>query len=677
MSNPLLSLSFELPFDSVQAEDVRPAVEKLITECNARLDQIESLTGKRTFSNTLDAFDRATEPLDIAFGLVSHLENVATTPELREAYNQAIGPVSDFYSSIPLREDLWRALQSYSQTDEGRSLLGEEKRYLEKTLADFKRAGAALPEKDKKRLLEISKKLSKLTTTYKQNVLDSTNEYELLVEEEELISGIPQSALAAAAASAKQKGKKGYRFTLQQPSVQPVLVYADNRELREEMYRALITIATEEPYDNEPLMKEILSLRAAKAELLGYKNFGDLVTEDRMAGSSKNARAFVEKLFDDIEPFLKQEHRDLLEFAKRQAGFSEDELQPWDQLYYAEKLKQQNYSVDEEALRPYFEAATVLNGMFRICSTVFDIQIELDGTLPVWDDSVESYRIRDRDGTHICSFYVDLYPRESKRAGAWMDRIIIGGPVDNGFQPHLGFICCNFTPPVEDRPSLLTHTEVATLFHEFGHLLHQAFSTVRMKGLAGVNVAWDFVELPSQLFENWCWHEESLAQFARHNETGEPLPGELLDRLKKARFFRTATFFARQVGFGMMDFTLHMDFDPETDGSLTEYARDVYRRYSPLPVPEEYARINSFSHLFASPVGYASGYYSYAWAEVLEADVFTRFEAEGILNPETGRALREAILSKGNSEEPVALFNSFMGRNPDNHALLRKAGLLT
>ena len=676
MSNPLLSLSFALPFDTLQPEHVEPAIKELIETCEQRLLEFENVDEELTYDNTMKVFDTITRPLDIAFEMINHLEGVATTPEFRDAYNAIVVPVSSFYASIPLRKGLWNRLHAYSETDEAKSLTGESARFVHKVLEDFKRAGAELDDDKKKRLLEVNQELSSITTTYKQNVLDSTNAYELLVTDASTLSGLPESAISAAAASAKAKGKEGYRFTLQAPSILPVFTYADNRDLRKTLYTELVKIATSDPYDNEPLMKKILSLRAEKARLLGYDNFGDLVTEDRMAGSVAVARSFIETLHSDVAPFIEQEHAELTTFAQEKAGFEDEALEPWDLTYYAEKLKQDSYAIDQEMLRPYFESAAVLEGMFTIASTLFDVQIEQDISMPVWHDDVTAYRLSDADGVHRCTFYVDLYPRESKRAGAWMNRLIVGGPTEEGFEPHLGLMCCNFTPPVGDTPSLLTHTEVTTLFHEFGHLLHQALSTVETRSLSGVDVAWDFVELPSQLLENWCWHEESLSLFAKHYETGEPLPAAYLDRMQKARFFRTASFFSRQIGFAMMDFTSHMDFDPESDESLVAFARSILQKYSVVRVPEYYARINSFTHIFAGPIGYATGYYSYAWAEVLEADAFARFEEEGILNPETGKALEKTILSKGNSEDPKELFRAFLKRDPDTKAVLRRAGLL-
>jgi oligopeptidase A len=453
------------------------------------------------------------------------------------------------------------------------------------------------------------------------------------------------------------------------------MTYMDDRATREKVYRAFTTRATSGAYDNRERIVRIIELRQAKAKLLGYRNFADLVLEERMAKSGDSALKFVQEMHDRTTRFFQEENANLEAFRRQITGDGGDGIQPWDVAYYAEKQREALYEFDEEALRPYFELNTVVNGMFDLVSRIYGIQVREEKGVPVWDPAVRSYSIVDEDGTELGSFYADWFPRENKRDGAWMDALLTGGPRDGHFKAHLGLICGNLNPPVGDKPSLLTHREVETVFHEFGHLLHHCLSKVEVRSLAGTNVAWDFVELPSQIMENWCWERPSLDLFARHYKTGDPLPDDLFQKMKRAKTFRAANAQMRQLSFALTDLVLHTVYSPDEHGDIIEYCRKLMQPFAVAPLPEDYAMIASFSHLFSSPVAYAAGYYSYKWAEVLDADAFTRFLEAGVFSRETGREFRDVILARGDSEEPAELYRQFMGRDPDVTALLRRAGL--
>lgn len=691
--NPLLRQGFALPFDAITAADVEPGIRTLLAEAKASLDQIAANPAPPSYANTLQALDLCTERLDIALNVVRHLESVATTPALREAHNAVQPEASAFYASIALHDGLWRRLQTFAATPEAAALSGLPKRHLEKTLDAFRRAGAELNAEGKQRLQAIDVELAQITTKFSENVLDATNEFELLLTEESQLAGLPPSAVAAARQSAESKGKAGYRFTLQAPSYGAVLTYLDNREIREQLYRAymgrayqgrdykgreLATAPHASGHDNGPLILRILALRAEKAKLLGYADFADLVLTDRMAKSGATAENFLRGLEERTRPFFDRENASLQEFHDQQNPAAAGEpLQPWDIGYWAEKQRQKLYEFDEEELRPYFALPKVMEGLFAIASRLFGIQVSEVSGLPVWHGDVKTYQVTDAaTGEHLGSFYADWYPRETKRGGAWMDSFLTGLPGQEGWAPHLGLICGNLTPPIGEDPALLTHRDVETIFHEFGHLIHHLLTRVPVRSLAGTSVPWDFVELPSQIMENWTWEREALDLFALHYQTGEPLPDALLAKMRRARTFRAANAQMRQLSFGITDLALHRHFDPSRDGDVVAYSKALLQQFSSAPLPEGHAMICGFTHLFASPVAYAAGYYSYKWAEVLDADAFSRFLQEGIFNPATGRAFRQEILAQGDSQDPEQLYRNFMGRGPDAEALMVRSGLV-
>lgn len=674
MANPLIQLGFEIPFDQIEAAHVEPAIEALLAESSAAVDAIVASKKPRTYANTLGALEAATEMLERASTVVGHLESVATNDALRAAYNITHPKVSAFWSELAMNDALYDAVRAFSKTDEAKALPPTEARFLQKTLDDFRRHGAELAADDKAKLRAIEVELTKLTTQFSQNVLDETNAFEMLITDEAKLAGLPESAKEAAAENAKAKGAEGWRFTLHAPSMIPVLTYLDDGPIREQVWRAYNGRAVSGLRDNRPIITRILELRRAKAELLGYADFSELVTEDRMAKTGATARAFIEDLRRRTMDAFERENQQLQAFRIEIEGDSAPPLEPWDLAYYAEKQRQAKYDFNEEELRPYFPLDRVLGGLFSTAEALYEIEI-VEREAATWDPEVKAYSIRERDGTLIAAFYVDLFPRENKRGGAWMNSLISAAYRDEDPRPHLGLFCANVNPPVGEKPALLTHLEVETLFHEFGHLLHHCFSRVTVRSLAGTNVAWDFVELPSQIMENWCWERMGLDLFAAHYETGERIPEALYEKMVRARTYRAANAQMRQLGFSAVDLALHQDYRPDADGDVMAYAREIIQAYSPTTLPDDYAMLAGFSHVFAHPVGYAAGYYSYKWAEVLDADAFTRFKQEGIANPKVGRAFRNTILSKGNSEEPEKLYRDFMGRGPELGPLLERAGL--
>jgi oligopeptidase A len=667
MTNPLLTIQFQIPFDQILPDHVEPAIAEHLKTAREKLEALAGDSAPRTYENTMAALEKLTEPLDYAMSVVRHLEGVRTTPDLRAAFNAVEPLVSSFYSSLPLHAGLWKQLKGFASSPEAKDLSGPRARFVKKTVESFQRHGADLDDAGKARLAELDVELTKATTKFGENVLDSTNAFELIIEAEERLAGLPPAAVAAARHSAQAREFEGWRFTLQGPSFIALMTYLDDRAVREQVFREYSTRATKGGLDNRVLLARILQLRREKAELLGFRNFADLVLNDRMAHEGRHALGFLTDLEKKTRPHFEVENRELQEFVG-------SPIAAWDVGYSSEKQRQALYNFDEEELRPYFPAERVLEGMFEIVHRLYGIRvIEKDG-VPVWHPDVKYYEITDESGLLLGGFYTDWFPRDDKRGGAWMDAFLTGVYQSGHFEPHLGAICGNLTAPIGDQPALLTHREVETIFHEFGHLLHHCLSRVEVKSLAGTNVAWDFVELPSQIMENWCWEREALDLFARHFETGAPIPEELFQKLIRAKNFRSANTQMRQLGFGIVDLKLHTEYSAERDGDVIQYSRAIVQRFHPAPLPDDYAMIASFTHLFSSPVGYGAGYYSYKWAEVLDADAFTRFKSESIFSPSVGKSFRDHILARGNSEDPAELYRAFMGRDPDPGALLRRSG---
>ncbi len=681
---PLRSTDFHVPFRAIRPEEIEPAIDAAIAEADGALAALAAATD-RTYENTLGALEALQELVGRPANVLSHLVAVESSDALRKAHNAVEPRITAFFAKLALADELYAAVKAFAETAEAKALTGAKARFLARTRWELEDEGAALPAEKKARVRQLAEELAQATTQFTEHVLDATNLFEAWVTDEALLAGLPPSARAAAKASATAKGRpEAWRFTLHQPSYVAVVTYAEDAALREPIWRARQAIAAAGPHDNRALVAKILALRQEKATLLGAKDFADLVLRRRMAKSGASALGFVEGLIAQTTPAFAREQQELQDFRRGTGDLGA--MAPWDVAYWAEKQRRARYELDPEALRPYFPLPAVLDGLFAIVHSLYGITVTERDEPQRWNDAVRYYEVRDEAGVHVGSFYADWHPRESKRGGAWMNHLITGGPraVDTSaaapealaFEPHLGLVCGNLTPPIDGAPALLTHDEVQTVFHEFGHLLHHLLSRVEVKGLAGTNVAWDFVELPSQILENWCWEREALDRFARHVETGAKLPEALLQKMLAARRYRGASAQHRQLSFAYADLLLHTRFDPATDGDPIAWSNGVLAPFQPVAPPEGTAMIASFLHLFGSPVGYAAGYYSYKWAEVLDADAFSRFAEEGVLSRAAGEAFRDAILSQGDARDPAELFHAFLGRPPDPSALLRRVGLI-
>ncbi|HUR56156.1 MAG TPA: M3 family metallopeptidase [Opitutaceae bacterium] len=686
--NPFLDPAFHVRWSELSPDAIAPGIETALIQAQSAVDAIAARDlGSLNYDNTFLALERATEELTVAWGKVSHLQSVADSPALRDAHNAMLPKVSAFYASVPLNPELWRRLKAFAESPAASALTGVRRRFIEETVKDFRQAGADLPADKRARLEALQTELAQLTQKYSENVLDATNAWQLVVAEEERLKGLPAHAKAAARRSAETKNIAGWRFTLHGPSQEPFMTYLEDTALRREMWSAAAALGAQAPHDNTALIGRILTLRSEKATLLGQPHFADLVLERRMAKSGARALAFMEDLQRRAAPAFARECRELEEFKAQRTGGTAGRLAPWELAFWAEQLRKERYNFDEEALRPYFPMNRVVAGLFELVSRVFGLRVTerstrstgggQPGEIETWHPEVKFYDLVDRRGRTLGSFYADWHPRESKRGGAWMNYLITGGPQADGSRaPHLGLICGNMTPPSDGRPALLTHREVETIFHEFGHLLHHLLGEVEIKSLNGVNVAWDFVELPSQIMENWCWERESLDLFARHHETGATIPDDIFQRMTAAKNFRSACVTMRQVAFARMDLALHMrtgEFaaEPDIEPKIRAAIADCLIPTQP-PAP---TIVKRFTHIFSDPIGYAAGYYSYKWAEVLDADAFTRFKREGIFNPAVGADFVDKVLSRGNSADPAELYRAFMGRDPDLNALLRRSGL--
>jgi len=681
--NPLLSDQFRIPFHLIRAEHVESGIRQALEEAQAQVDELAGLTGDATWLNTIERLDAITERLSRCITPASHLISVAETPELRAAYNAVLPEISAFFSRLPLNAALWRRVKAFADPAEASQLAGTRARHLMKTVRDFRRAGAELGEEDKERLQRLQVALAQLQQKFGENVLDATAAYELNVTDENRLAGVPEAALRRASAKAEEKGLSGWLLTLDYPSVEPILKHCEDRELRREIHHAFVTRCRAGDFDNRPLLARILRMRHEVATILGYQSFPDYVLEDRMAGKGERAIEFERDLVDRTRSSWQRDVDQLRDFA---GDLGIDRVEPWDVAFAMERLRKARFDIDDEALRPYFPLDQVLEGLFGIVQRTFGFRVEQHEITELWHSDACYYEMFDESDQQVGAFYTDWFPRKEKRQGAWMNDFITGGPREGGFAPHLGVICGNFTPSDGDQPALLTHREVETIFHEFGHLLHHCTSRVEIAGRAGIHVAWDWVELPSQLMENWTWEREALDLFARHYETGEALPADLFDRMVAARRYMGGWAQMRQLSLGTVDLALHGELAPmlsadasdDADGAADErqggevmaFGESRFRDFVPHPSFAELHSLTSFTHLFAG--GYASGYYSYLWSEVLDADAFTRFKREGVFNRETGRSYVDSILSRGDSAEPEQLFREFMGRDPDPAALLER-----
>jgi len=717
--NPLLDFSGLPRFAEVKPEHVAPAIGQLLGENRALIERLLAGSSAAAWDNFVQPLTDANERLSRAWGQVGHLNAVMNSPELREAYNATLPKVTQYYAELGQNLALFDKFRVLRNSPEFAGLSAARKKIIENELRDFRLGGAELPAAQKARYLEIQERLADLSSRFSDNLLDATNDYTLLIESKDDLSGLPDDALQAAQEAARAAGKTGWLFTLKTPSYLPVMQYADNRALREKMYRAYGTrasdlmpdgskrrVAPEHPqgvgrgckaadnkvrqsvtsqrldgidtaatttlWDNTPLMDEIVKLRAEEAALLGFANFGELSLATKMADTPQQVVEFMRELAQRARPFAERDLAELREFARAELGLGE--LQAWDISYASEKLREKRYAFSEQEVKQYFPEDAVLAGMFRLVETLYGLRISVS-TTPVWHDDVRFFDIRDAQGQLVGQFYLDLYARNSKRGGAWMDDAITRRRTASGMQTPVAYLNCNFSAPVGGRPTLFTHDEVITLFHEFGHGLHHLLTEVEDLGVSGINgVEWDAVELPSQFMENFCWEWDVLRGMTRHSETNEKLPRALFDKMLAAKNFQSGLQTLRQIEFSLFDMLMHSNFEAGGAKSILQLLDEVRAEVAVLTPPEFHRFPHSFSHIFAG--GYAAGYYSYKWAEVLSADAYSLFEENGILNPDVGARFRSEILAIGGSRDAMQSFAAFRGREPSIDALLRHNGLL-
>ena len=672
--NPLLDFSGLPRFADFKPEFVAPAVDQLLAENRAVVERVAAPVAAPTWADFVRPLEDANERLHRAWGVVGHLNAVMNSPELREAYNANLAKVTQYYTELGQHEGLHARFKALRADPGFGALTRAQKKIVENELRDFRLGGADLPPEQKNRFKAINERLSQLSSRFSDNLLDATNAYSHFVTDAGETAGIPPDVLATAREAAQADGKPGWKFTLHAPSYLPVMQYADHRPLRERLYRAYVTRASEfgtPDWDNTPLIAEILKLRREQARLLGFASYAEYSLEPKMADSPRQVLDFLEQLAGRAKPYAERDLRELAEFARAELGL--DRLEAWDMAYASEKLRLRRYAFSDQEVKQYFPETKVLPGMFRLVETLYGITIEA-APAPVWHPDVRFYAIRNRAGGLVGQFYVDLYARPSKRGGAWMDDAITRRARDGRVQTPVAYLNCNFSSPVGGKPALFTHEEVNTLFHEFGHGLHHLLTRVDDLGVSGINgVEWDAVELPSQFMENFCWEWDVLAPMTGHVDTGEPLPRALFDKMLAARNFQSGMQTVRQLEFALFDLHLHHDFDPD-GGKTALQLLDAVRARVAVVIPPDYNRFpNNFSHIFAG--GYAAGYYSYKWAEVLSADAYSLFEENGVLDRETGERFWNEILGMGGSRPALESFVAFRGREPKIDALLRHSGM--
>jgi oligopeptidase A len=682
--NPLLDFTGYARFDAIKAEHVTPAIDILLKNAAELVTQLEQPMAQVSWDNFVAPLENATEQLGRAWSVVGHLNSVVDTPELRAAYNDNQPRLVEFWTALGQNLALFDKYKAIHQSADFTKLSAARQKVIDNAVRDFRLSGAELPDDQKVRFAQIQEKLAALTTRFSENVLDATNDFALFVDNEADLAGLPDDVKAAAKAAADKDGKPGYKFTLHFPSYFPVLQYADNRALREQIYRANATKASElgakADWDNTENIREILQLRKEEARLLGYKNFAELSLVPKMANSPQEVIAFLEDLGKRARTFGEQDYAELRTFAKDTLGL--DTLEAWDTTYASEKLREQRYAFSEQEVKQYFPENKVITGLFHLVERLFSVTISPD-TAPVWHPDVRFFKI-ERDNKLIGQFYLDLYARSGKRGGAWMDDARARKLTAKGIQTPIAYLICNFTEPaVVDgvrKQSLFTHDEVITLFHEFGHGLHHMLTQVDEVGVSGISgVEWDAVELPSQFMENFCWEWDVVQHLSAHTDTGEPLPRALYDKMIAAKNFQSGLQMLRQVEFSLFDMLVHHDYDAAGTETVQDLLNNLRRRIAVVTPPAFNRFQHAFSHIFAG--GYAAGYYSYKWAEVLSADAYSAFEeaaaadAGNIVSIETGRRFQQEILAVGGSRNAIDSFKAFRGREPSIDALLRHSGM--
>ena len=672
MNNPLLTPFDTAPFSKIKNEHFKPAFLKAIEDARSEIEAISKNTAAPTFENTIEALEFAGQQLDRISSVFFNLNSAETNEEIQKIAQEISPLLSEFSNDITLNEDLFKRIKAVYEQRGQLGLSIEQDTLLDKKYKSFSRNGANLPEDKKKRLREIDTELSKLKLKFGENVLAETNTFEMPIDDEEQLAGLPEGEKEAAAQLAKSKGKEGWMVTLDYPSYIPFMKYAKNRELRKKLSLAFGSKGFHnDKFDNQENVLKIANLRHERAVLLGYKTHAHFVLEERMAETPEKVHAFLNELLEKAKPAAEREFKQLEDFAKVLDDI--DQLQKWDASYYSEKLKQKLYDLDDEKLKPYFKLENVISGVFKVAEKLFGLRFEEVFDIDTYHEEVKTYHVTDDKGNYISLFYADFHPREGKRGGAWMTSykpqyVKDGVPV----RPHISNVC-NFTRSTPSKPSLLTFNEVTTLFHEFGHGLHGMLANTTYPSLSGTSVYWDFVELPSQIMENWCYEKEALELFATHYKTGEIIPMELVHKIKDSATFQEGMATLRQLSFGLLDMAWH-GADPSSIKDVKSHETKAFKGTQLFPDTPETCMSTAFSHIFQG--GYSSGYYSYKWAEVLDADAFAYFKVKGIFNKEVATKFKQHILSKGGTEKPMVLYKRFRGAEPKIEALLERAGLL-
>lgn len=672
VQNPLLNATGLIDYSAIKPTDIAPAVDQLAQQLQDTIAQVTAPDTPATWEAVVQPLELATLAFTRAWGVVGHLQSVVDTPELRDAYNAKLPMVTQLFIDLSQNEALFAKYRAMKASDAFATLSDVRRRIIDREIRDFRLSGAELPETERARVKAIGERLSMLNQKFSENLLDATNAWHLLIEDEARLAGIPADTKAMYAANAKAAGQTGWRITLHFPSYLPVMQYADDRALRETVYHAFATRAAEfdgAKFDNTPLIKEILQLRQEESRLLGFANYAEASLATKMADTPKEVIAFLRDLASRAKPYAQKDMTALRAFAKETLGI--DDLQPWDQAYASEKLRQARYSYSDQEVKQYFTEPTVFAGLFHLAETLYGIKIR-QSTASTWHPDVKFFEVF-RDNQQVAAFYADLYAREGKRSGAWMDSDRTRCYVNGELQTPVAYLVCNFAPGIDGRPATMTHDDVTTLFHEFGHCLHHLLTQqteVAVSGISGVE--WDAVELPSQFMENFAWEWDVVKQLTHHIDTGATLPRELFDKMLAAKNFQSGMACVRQVEFALFDMLLHTSFDPNVD-DVQALLNDV-RQEVAVSFPPAYNRFpQSFSHIFAG--GYAAGYYSYKWAEVLSADAFSAFEETGILNTQTGQRFMNEILARGSSRDAMDNFIAFRGRKPSIDALMRHSGM--
>jgi oligopeptidase A len=678
MDNPLLKKSTLPAFNSIQAKHIEPALDQILKDYRETLTELLSKNTRYTWDNLIQALDDEADRLNRAWSPVNHLHSVADNDELRKSYNACLPKLTEFSTEMGQHEGLYQAYMQIKESDDFDSLHHAQKKSIENGLRDFKLSGIGLDEKSRNEYKSIKQKLSQIQTKFEENLLDATQNWQKHIEDQTLLVGLPESAMALAAQNAQRENKTGWLVNLEYPSYLPVMQYADDRALREEVYQAFVTRASDEgpdagKWDNSQLMVEILALRQQQAALLGFDSYADYSLTRKMADDPAEVLVFLNDLADKSIAVAKSDLDELKKFALQHHQITE--LQAWDIPYYSEKLREHKYDISQEQLKPFFPAPRVIQGMFDVVNRLYGIDINNVEGIETWHDDVQFFEIRDSLGELRGSFYLDLYARPQKRGGAWMDECVVRKRNDQGVQTAVAYLTCNFTPPIGGDPSLLTHDDVITLFHEFGHGLHHMLTLIDYPEVSGINgVPWDAVELPSQFMENWCWERESLELIASHYQTNDSLPTELFEKMLRARSFESGMQMVRQLEFALFDFRLHHEKRGADAKDIQSLLDEIRSRIAVIEPPAYNRFQHGFSHIFAG--GYAAGYYSYKWAEVLSADAFSKFEENGIFDRATGKQFLNSILENGGSREPMELFIEFRGRKPSIEALLRHSGIV-